>query len=88
MPRLTILLYSEQEMEKKNQEHLQELESLRQKSSIDKKSLEHNAKLKKQEAEVRNLVHFLAVYAWGVMVAVGSWNVSGKNFSGWFEWIC
>ena len=39
-------------MEKKNQEHLQELESLRQKSSIDKKSLEHNAKLKKQEAEV------------------------------------
>ena len=48
----TILPGSEQEMEKKNQEHLQELESLRQKSSIDKKSLEHNAKLKKQEAEV------------------------------------
>lgn len=39
-------------MEKKNQEHLQELESLRQKSSIDKQSLEHNAKLKKQQAEV------------------------------------
>ena len=43
----------EQEMEKKSQEHLQELEGLHQKSSLDKESLEHNAKLKRQQAEVR-----------------------------------
>ena len=53
--------FLEQEMEKKNQEHSQELDSLRQKSSIDKKSLEHNAKLKKQQAEVSNLAPFTVV---------------------------
>lgn len=55
---------SEQDMEMKHQEHLQELDSLRQKSSIDKKSLEHDARLKKQAAEVSSLVekcNFLGV---------------------------
>ena len=47
-----VFLFTEQEVERKLQEHSQEIERLQQKNALDSVSLEHTSKLKREQALV------------------------------------